>query len=39
MWFQSAAHHHILPIFGLYLLSHGRQAGEEVLALVEDQQD
>lgn len=27
------------PIFGLQSLSHGRQAGEEVLALAEDQQD
>lgn len=34
-----AAHHHSYPIFGLYSLSHGRQAGEEVLALAEDQQD
>lgn len=32
-------HHPNLPIFGLFSLSHGSRAGEEVLALVEDQWD
>lgn len=35
---KGAAHHH-KPIFGWRPLSHGRRAGEEVLALAEDQQD
>lgn len=36
---KSPAQRHNLPIFGLCSLSHGRHAGEEVLALAEDQQD
>lgn len=35
---KGAAQHH-QPIFGRRSRSHGRRAGEEVLALAEDQQD
>lgn len=35
---KGAAHRHE-PIFGRRSLSHGGRAGEEVLALAEDQQD